>query len=59
MGFNPNSAKHKAQHGGYKSKPTKGQVKALLNLYSSCQMLPKVALQNVKVDKNGQYRIVF
>jgi len=27
--------KHKAQHGGYKKKPAKKQVKALLGLYAA------------------------
>jgi|TARA_R110000782_G_scaffold21110_2_gene56895 hypothetical protein len=35
MAFNPNSAKHKANHKGYKTKPTQQQVKALLGLYSN------------------------
>jgi hypothetical protein len=59
MSFNPNSAKHKAKHGGYQSKPSKGQVKGLLNLYAGCQLLPKATIQNVKVDSKGQYKIVF
>lgn len=59
MGFNPNSAKHKAQHGGYKQKPTRGQVKGLLNLYAGCQMVAKTMVQNVEVDKNGQYKMRF
>jgi hypothetical protein len=36
--WNPNSRKHKAMHGGYKGKPTKESVSALLGLYSSCQV---------------------
>ncbi len=34
MNWHPNKAKHKATHRGYKSKPTKSQVNALLDLYS-------------------------
>jgi len=34
--WNPNSAKHKAQHCGYNGKPSKGQIKGLLDLYSAC-----------------------
>ena len=30
---NPNSKKHKASHGGYKSKPTKTQVQASLDFW--------------------------
>jgi hypothetical protein len=59
MPFNPNSNKHKANHGGYKGRPTKQQVKALLNLYAGCQVSPKAPIQNVKVDSNGQYKMIF
>lgn len=34
MSWNPNSQKHRAMHGGYKSKPAKSQVNALLNMYA-------------------------
>lgn len=33
MNYNPNSKKHKAMHGGYRSKPTKAQVQATLNFF--------------------------
>jgi hypothetical protein len=33
MSWNPNTNKHKAQHGGYKGRPTRSEVNALLNLY--------------------------
>ena len=39
MSWNPNSNKHKAQHGGYKQKPTRQQVKALLDLYAGVQVV--------------------
>lgn len=39
MSWNPNSAKHKAQHGGYKQKPTRAQVKATLDLYAGVQIV--------------------
>jgi hypothetical protein len=32
--WNPNKAKHKAMHGGYRKKPTKTEVKANLNFFS-------------------------
>lgn len=38
----PNSAKHKANHSGYKSKPTKKAVNALLSLYAGISELPEV-----------------
>jgi len=42
MSWNTNSNKHKAQHGGYKQKPTKANVNALLCLYAAiCEVSPK------------------
>ena len=35
MNYNPNSKKHKASHGGYKSKPTKKQVQATLSFFDT------------------------
>ena len=53
--WNPNGAKHKAQHGGYRDKPTKQNVNALLNLYSACSVIYE---QGKKLDeiknKNGE-----
>ena len=37
-----NSAKHRASHGGYKQKPTRESVRALLNLYAGVSQLPEV-----------------
>lgn len=34
MSWNPNSKKHKATHGGYRDKPTKGQVQANLDFWA-------------------------
>ena len=34
MTFHPNSKKHKAEHGGYNSKPTKKEVKANLDFWA-------------------------
>jgi hypothetical protein len=36
---NPNSKKHKANHCGYKKKPTKGEVNALLGLYAGIALI--------------------
>lgn len=33
MNWNPNSRKHKANHRGYKSKPTKQQAMATFNFF--------------------------
>lgn len=41
MSWNPNSGKHKAQHGGYKQKPTRAQVKATLDLYAGIQAVTR------------------
>ena len=35
MSWNPNSNTHKAKHGGYKQKPTKSSINALMSLYAS------------------------
>lgn len=35
MSWNPNSNTHKAKHGGYKQKPTKSCINALMSLYAS------------------------
>ena len=37
-----NTKKHKANHRGYISKPTKKAVNALLNLYKGVSILPEV-----------------
>jgi hypothetical protein len=34
MSWNPNSSTHKAMHGGYKQKPTKSSINALMSLYA-------------------------
>lgn len=39
--WHPNSSKHKANHRGYNSKPTKKAVKALLYLYEGVSKLPE------------------
>ena len=53
--WNPNSAKHKAQHGGYKSKPTKETVNSLLNLYSACSLIYELGKKlNEEQNKNGE-----
>ena len=42
MSWNPNSNKHKAQHGGYKQKPTKASINSLLCLYAAiCEVSPE------------------
>ncbi|MEK6829756.1 MAG: hypothetical protein AABY15_06570 [Nanoarchaeota archaeon] len=34
MSWHPNSNKHKREHGGYKGKPTRKDVNALMDFYS-------------------------
>ena len=35
MSYNPNSKKHKANHCGYRTKPTRTQVQATLNFFDT------------------------
>lgn len=35
MSYNPNSKRHKANHGGYRTKPSKAKVKAILNFFDT------------------------
>ena len=58
MNFNPNSNTHKANHGGYKQKPTRSQVKALLDLYAgvSKAVAPKSV---VKKQEGAQLKFDF
>ncbi len=35
MKHHPNSNKHKAMHGGYKSRPTRKEVQATLNFFDT------------------------
>lgn len=46
MSWNPNSAKHKAQHGGYRQKPTQTQVRANLDFWSG--MSDKTVIVDLK-----------
>jgi hypothetical protein len=40
MKWHSNSAKHKATHRGYRSKPTQAQISATLSLFSDIILLP-------------------
>ena len=55
--WNPNSAKHKAQHCGYKDKPTKQSVNALLGLYSACQVDKKEIIIVDKKESTKQLKL--
>jgi hypothetical protein len=41
MSWNINSAKHKAMHGGYGTKPSKAQISATLSFFAGVAPLPK------------------
>ena len=41
MNWHPNSAKHKATHGNYKTKPTQQQVRATLSFFSGTDLTQK------------------
>jgi len=57
--WNPNSAKHKAQHCGYKDKPTKQSVNALLGLYSACQVTKETPMPMSKKEVGKQLKFSF
>lgn len=42
MSWHPNSNKHKANHCGYKRKPTKREVSALMSMYAASAELTRV-----------------
>jgi hypothetical protein len=46
--WHPNSNKHKAQHCGYKDRPTKESINALLSLYSACSVVKETPLKTKK-----------
>ncbi len=47
MSWNPNSAKHKAEHGGYRDKPTQKEVRANLDFWASMRNFPVDKVVNV------------
>lgn len=55
----PNSNKHKAQHCGYKGRPTKSQVKGLLDLYSACSIVKETPMPKVKKEIGIQLKLDF
>lgn len=55
MSWHPNSNKHKANHCGYKQKPTKGQVNALIDLYKGEEKPPKKKNTNIQLDLFGGF----
>lgn len=57
--WHPNSAKHKAQHCGYKGRPTKETVNALLNLYSACSVIKERPEPETKKEIGKQLKFPF
>jgi hypothetical protein len=58
--WHPNSNKHKANHCGYKQRPSKASVNALLGLYASCQVVAKeMPKPIVKKEVGVQLKINF
>jgi len=51
-----NTKKHKANHRGYKSKPTQKAVNALLNFYAGVSKLPEV-ITPVKAEPGVQLKL--
>lgn len=50
MSWNPNSAKHKATHGGYREKPTKSQVKANLDFWAGLGLTTPGGFKNNELN---------
>jgi hypothetical protein len=57
MSGNPNLKQHKAMHGGYRQKPTKAQVNAVLNLYAS--VATETKQRPVKKIEGAQLKLDF
>ena len=57
MSGNPNLKQHKAMHGGYRQKPTKAQVNAVLNLYAS--VATETKQRSVKRVEGAQLKLEF
>ena len=57
MSGNPNSKKHKAMHGGYRQKPTRSQVNAVLNLYAS--VATEIKQRPIKKVEGAQLKLEF
>ena len=55
MTWHPNSNKHKRTHCGYKQKPSKKQVLALLDMYNVARQMAKV--QPVKQNPGAQLKL--
>lgn len=55
--WHPNSNKHKARHGGYRAKPSRKEVNALMGMYAAIATKTKVS--PVKKQKGVQLKINF
>jgi hypothetical protein len=57
MSWNPNSSTHKAMHGGYKQKPAKSSINALMSLYAS--VATETKQRPVKKVEGAQLKLDF
>lgn len=57
--FHPNSAKHKAQHGGYKQKPTQQQVRANLDFWAGMTDKPIIEINSKSSGAGRQLKMNF
>lgn len=55
--WHPNSNKHKAQHRGYKGRPTKKEVNALMGMYAACAKA--TTSKPVKKQPGAQLKLKF
>jgi len=53
--WNPNSNKHKAVHRGYKSRPTKKAVEALMGMYAAAAEFTRI--MTVKPEPGKQLKL--
>lgn len=55
MSWHPNSNKHKSNHGGYKKRPSRKQVIALLDMYNTTKQMARV--QPAKQEEGAQLKL--
>jgi hypothetical protein len=55
--WNPNSNKHKATHGGYKSKPSRRSVNANLDFWMGIDQMAKSIDDSVKLKDGAQLKL--
>jgi hypothetical protein len=55
MSWHPNSSKHKANHGGYKKRPSQTQINALLEMYNVNNQMRRI--MPVKQEAGAQLKM--